>query len=174
MTRERLVLAPIAADGDVGHWLAALEEVRQDTLKILAEIPPDAVDADPGDGGDTVGTVLYHVALIEADWVFADVVDRAGDMPPDLFPLSDRLPDSRLSPLGGESLAQHLDRLARTRQLILDQLRPMSAEAFHAARARDQYDVSAAWVVFHLIDHEVEHRVRLTTLRDRFRRDSGG
>jgi hypothetical protein len=43
----------------------------------------------------------------------------------------------------------------------------MSAEDFH--RARDDYDVSADWVVFHLIDHEVEHRVRLTALRDRFR-----
>jgi hypothetical protein len=32
--------------------------------------------------------------------------------------------------------------------------------------------VSADWVVFHLIDHEVEHRVRLTALRDAFRRRS--
>jgi hypothetical protein len=45
----------------------------------------------------------------------------------------------------------------------------MSAEEFHRPRARETIDVSAAWVVFHLIDHEVEHRVRLTTLRDRFR-----
>jgi uncharacterized damage-inducible protein DinB len=173
MARERLILESIAADSDVGHWLAALEEVRQDTLKVLTDVPPDAVDSDPGDGGDTVGTVLYHVALVEADWVFADVLDRPGDMPADLFPLGDRLPDSRLSPLGGETLAQHLDRLARTRDLILDQLRPMSADEFHRPRAREKFDVTAAWVVFHLIDHEVEHRVRLTTLRDRFRRDPG-
>jgi hypothetical protein len=80
-------------------------------------------------------------------------------MPPDLFPLDDRLPDSRLSPLGGESLAQHLDRLARTAGTqVLDELRPMSAEEFHRPRARETIDVSAAWVVFHLIDHEVEHR----------------
>jgi uncharacterized damage-inducible protein DinB len=168
MARQRLTLDSIGDAAEVGRWLAALEEVRRDSLKVLGEIPADAVDDDPGDGGDTVGTVLYHVALIEADWVFSDVLDRASAIPHDLFPVEHRLPDSRLSPLRGETMAQHLDRLARTRKLILDELRPMSADEFHESRAREQYDVSASWVVFHLIDHEVEHRVRLSALRDRF------
>ena len=68
-------------------------------------------------------------------------------------------------------MVEHLDRLARVRALILDALRPMSAGEFHESRARAEYDVSAGWVVFHLIDHEVEHRVRLSALRDQFRRD---
>ena len=171
MARDRLVLESIGPDDDVGRWLAALEEVRRDTLKVLAEIPPEAVDADPGDGGDTDGPVLYHVALIEADWVYPDVLDRESDIPGDLFPVDHRLPDAHLSPLRGETLAQHLDRLARVRTLILDELRPMSADEFHRSRARERYDVSAGWVIFHLVDHEVEHRVRLAALRDRFRRD---
>ena len=171
MARERKVLESISADDEVGRWLAALEEVRRDTLEVLAEIPPDAVDTDPGDGGDTIGTVLYHVALIEADWVFADVLDRESDVPGELFPVEHRLPDSRLSPLPGETMVEHLDRLDRVRALILDALRPMSSSEFHESRARADYDVSAGWVVFHLIDHEVEHRVRLSALRDQFRRD---
>ena len=171
MTRDRLILDSVSADGEVGRWLAALEEVRRDTLAVLADIPSDAIDDDPGDGGDTIGTVLYHIALIEADWVFSDVLARAEAVPADLFPVGDRLPDSHLSPLRGETMAQHLDRLARTRQLILDELRPMSAAEFHGARPRERIDVSAGWVVFHLIDHEVEHRVRLSALRDRLRRD---
>jgi hypothetical protein len=31
---------------------------------------------------------------------------------------------------------------------------------------RERIDVAADWVVFHLIDHEIEHRVRLSALRD--------
>ena len=167
--RYRLVLDPIAGDPEIGRWLAALEEVRRDTQKVLADIPEDAVDRDPGDGGDTVGTVLYHVSLVEVDWVFSDVLDREADIGRDLFPADDRAEDGRLTPVVGETMAQHLDRLARTRALVLGELRAMSPDEFHRVRARNDYDVSAAWAVFHLIDHEVEHRVRLSALRDAFR-----
>lgn len=171
MTRDRLVLDPVAgaADPEVGRWLAALEEVRRDTLKVLDEIPPEAVDRDLGDGGDTLGTVLYHVALIEVDWVFNDVLDREADIPRDLFPHDDRLEDGQLTPISFDTLERHVDRLARVRAMVLDALRPMSAEEFHRVRSRDVVDVSASWVVFHQIDHEVEHRVRMSQIRDAFR-----
>ena len=173
MARYRLVLDPGDGDPEIGRWLAALDEVRRDTLEVLKDLPEDAADRDPGDGGDTVGTILYHVALIEADWVFSDVLDREADIDHDLFPADDRTKDGHLSQIQGESMAQHLDRLAQIRALVLAALGAMSAEDFHRARARDDYDVSADWVVFHLIDHEVEHRVRLTALRDAFRVASG-
>jgi uncharacterized damage-inducible protein DinB len=169
MARYRLVLDPVADDPEIGRWLSALDEVRRDTLAVVTDLSGDAVDRDPGDGGDTIGTVLYHVALIEADWVFSDVLDRESAIVHDLFPSDDRTQDGHLSQIRGESMAQHLDRLARTRAMVREELGAMSAEDFHRPRARDDYDVSADWVVFHLIDHEVEHRVRLTALRDRFR-----
>jgi uncharacterized damage-inducible protein DinB len=165
-SRERLILDPIAADPEVGRWLAALEEVRRDTLQVVAGIPEEAVDRDPGDGGDSVGTTLYHVVLIEIDWVFTDVLDREADVDRDLFPFEDRVADGRLMPVTGESLGHHLDRLAKARARVLDELGGMTAAEFHRPRSRERYDVSAAWVVFHLIDHEVEHRVRLSALRD--------
>jgi uncharacterized damage-inducible protein DinB len=169
MARYRLVLDPVADDPEIGRWLAALDEARRDTMAVLKDLPDDAVDRDPGDGGDTVGTILYHVALIEADWVFSDVLDRESEIDHDLFPADDRMKDGHLSQIRDQSMAQHVDRLARTRAQVLAALGAMSAEDFHRAHARDDYDVSADWVVFHLIDHEVEHRVRLTALRDRFR-----
>ncbi len=167
--RERLVLEPVADDPEIGRWLAAFEEVRRDTLKVVGEIPDGAVDRDPGDGGNTLATVLYHVALVEVDWVFTDVLDRESDIPRDLFPHDDRVADGHLTPVVGETLGEHLDRLAKTRVLVLDELRSMSPEDYHRAHARERFDVAANWVVFHLIDHEVEHRVRMSALRDRFR-----
>jgi len=170
MVRYRLVLDPTADDPDIGRWLAALDEVRRDTLKLLVGLPDSVVDRDPGDGGDTIGTILYHVALVEADWVFSDLLDRESELGRDLFPADDRDEGGRLSPVRGETMAQHLDRLSRTRSMVLGALCSMSPEEFHRVRARSDYDVSADWVVFHLIDHEVEHRVRLAALRDAFRR----
>ncbi|MEP6972659.1 MAG: DinB family protein [Actinomycetota bacterium] len=167
--REQLVLRPAAGDPEIERWLAAFDEVRHDTLKVIGEIPSGAVEQDAGDGGDTLATVLYHVALVEIDWVFTDVLDRQGDISRDLFPHDDRVEDGHLTPVLGETLEQHLDRLAKTRVVVLDVLRSMSPAEYHRAHARERFDVAANWVVFHLIDHEVEHRVRLSALRDRFR-----
>ena len=170
MSRDRLVLEPETGDPEVGRWLAALEEVRRDSLRVIADIPASAVDRDFGDGGDSLGTVLYHVALVEIDWIFTDVLDRDAEISGDLFPFDARVVDGRLSPVVGETLDQHLDRLARTREQILRELRAMSVEEFHRSRSRDDFDVSASWAVFHLVDHEVEHRVRMSRIRDLARR----
>ncbi len=161
-----MVLGPGGGDAEIGRWLSAFEEVRHDTMQVLDEISADAVDRAPGDGGDTVGTVLYHVALVEVDWVFSDVLDQQDRIPRDLFPFEDRIDDGRLMPVLGESMERHLDRLAATRTLVLDVLRSMSPQDYHRPHDRERFDVAADWVVFHLIDHEVEHRVRLSTLRD--------
>ncbi len=167
--REQLVLASApGVDPEIGRWIAAFEEVRRDTDAVLERIAAAVVDRDPGDGGDTVGTVLYHVALVEVDWVFTDVLDRADRIPRDLFPYDDRVEDGHLTPVLGESFSEHRDRMTTTRALVLDVFRSMDASAFHVARPRERFDVAADWVMFHLIDHEVEHRVRLSALCDRF------
>ena len=167
--RERLTLEPIAADPEIGRWLSAFEEVRRDTIAVVREIPPDAVDSDPDDGGDGVGTVLYHLALVEIDWVFSDVLGREQGISREDFPYDSRDEDGHLTPVRGETMEHHLDRLERTRSTVLDILGAMSSEEYHRPRAGERFDVAADWTVFHLIDHEVEHRVRLSALRDGFR-----
>jgi Protein of unknown function (DUF664) len=113
--------------------------------------------------------VLYHVALVEIDWVFSDVLGRESDISRDDFPYDSRVEDGHLTPVRGETFERHLDRLARTRTLVLDVLGSMTPQDYHRAHAGEHLDVAADWVVFHLIDHEVEHRVRLSALRDEFR-----
>ena len=105
--RDVLDLPDGVADPEVGRWLSAFAEVRRDTDKILDQIRPEAIDADLGDGGDTLGTVLYHTALVEIGWVFWDVLDREADIPKSLFPHDDRVVDGRLTPVLGETLEQH-------------------------------------------------------------------
>ena len=107
--------------------------------------------------------------MVEVDWVFSDVLDQQARIPRDLFPFEDRIEDGYLMPVLGEPMERHLDRLAQTRALVLHVLRSMSPDDYHRAHAREHFDLAVDWVVFHLIDHEVEHRVRLSALRDLFR-----
>ena len=67
-----------------------------------------------------------------------------------------------------ESLAEHRARLDRTRELVVPVIAGLSGEEFVRVRPRPYGEVSSAWVVFHLIDHELDHRHRLSQIRDAF------
>jgi hypothetical protein len=174
--RELLTLEPIADAPEVGRWLSALEDGRRDTLSELDNVTDEALDARPPGSENSIGSALYHVALIEADWLFDDIFGESiegSDLEP-LFPVDDRDDAGRLSVVAGESLATHLDRLGRVRQVVIERLRPFTAEDFHAPRARKAYDVSPAWVVYHLLQHESEHRSEIGWLRRRLLPSEGG
>ena len=167
--RELLTLEPIADVPEVGRWLSALEDGRRDTLRELAGVTDGILDARPPGSENSIGSTLYHVALIEADWVLDDVFGESieGSQLEALFAVDDRDDASRLSVIVGEPLPTHLDRLGRVRQVVIERLRPFTSEDFHAPRARDAYDVSPAWVVHHLLQHESEHRSEIGWLRRR-------
>jgi hypothetical protein len=165
--REVRILLPMADDPEVGRWLSALEEGRRDTLRELEGVSDSWIDLRPPASENTFGTLLYHVALIEADWLFDDVSGISlGDSEAAVwFPLHHRGADGRLTDVRGESLDEHLRRLAAVRTLLIDRLRPMSVTDFHAPRRREHYDVSPAWVVHHLLQHEAEHRSEIGWLK---------
>jgi Protein of unknown function (DUF664) len=165
--RERLVLEPIADEAEVGRWLSALEDGRRDTLRELDGVTDAMADGRVTDELNTIGTLLYHVALIEADWLLDDVFDDREAWPAELLPFGDRDPKGTLTEVLGVPLDQHVARLAAVRALLLERMRPMTVAEFHAVRARTDYDVSAAWVMHHLLQHEAEHRAHIAWLRDR-------
>jgi DinB superfamily len=175
--RERLVLEPIGDDPEVGRWLAALEDGRRDTLRELDRVTPAMVDWYPDAPLNSIGTLLYHIALIEADWVATEILE-ANDAPEltALLPWADREEDGsagqerRLWRVEGQSLSDHLERLAAIRRWVLGRLRPMTSEDFHRVRAFDRYDVAPDWALHHILQHEAEHRSHIAWLRDTYPR----
>jgi uncharacterized damage-inducible protein DinB len=165
--RELLSLEPIADDPEVGRWLAAMEDCRRDTLAALDGAGDDSLDLVPAGSDNSLGTILYHVALVEADWLLADIFghESAGAAEPTLLPFADRDEAGQLAAVRGETLAQHLERLAEVRKILLDRLRSMPSADFHRPRSRERYDVTPAWVVHHLLQHEAEHRSEIVRLR---------
>jgi hypothetical protein len=165
--RQSLVLQPIGDDPEVGRWLAALDDGRRDTLRELDTVTAGMVDRRPDGPLDSIGTILYHVALIEADWVANEILGL--DDPPQLaalLPWPDRGPDDHLTIVEGLSLAEHIARLAGVRAYALDHLRSMPAAEFHRVRSLERYDVAPDWVIHHLLQHEAEHRSHIAWIRD--------
>ena len=168
--RERLVLEGPGPEPEVGRWLAALEDGRRDTLRELEGVTPAMVDWRPDAPLNSIGVLLYHIALIEADWLMDDIEghDAYPDWMQALLPYADRDDDGRLTRVDGQSLATHLERLARIRAFLVEEVRAMAPDQLHASRARQRYDVSPAWVLHHLLQHEAEHRSHIAWLRDTY------
>jgi hypothetical protein len=165
--REVRILEPMAEAAEVGRWLSAMEDDRRDTLRELRGITDENLEVRPAASDNSVGSLLYHVALIEADWLVDDIFDTAlaDSKIATWFPLADRDGEGQLSEVRGEDLGTHLERLAAVRAYLIDQLRPMSVADFHTPRRRPQYDVSPAWVLHHLLAHEAEHRAEIGWLK---------
>jgi uncharacterized damage-inducible protein DinB len=164
--RERLALDPGSGDPEVGRWLAAMRDARARTLRELDGLPADAVDWAPPNGGNSIGTLLYHIAVIEADWLFEEILGGDGPAwPADLFPFDVREADGTLTPVRGLTMDDHLRRLEAVRELLVRHVAAMSSTEFHRVRALETYDVAPDWTLHHLMQHEAEHRAQIWSLR---------
>jgi uncharacterized damage-inducible protein DinB len=165
--RETLVVEPLAdAHPDIGRYLWMMEDVRDITLRCVNGISQAALDWSPTPAANSIGTLLYHIALVEADWLYVEAL--AQPLPDDLaalFPHDARDATGHLTVVTGISVDEHLARLNAVRAHFLAAYRAMSPEAFRNARSMPEYDVTPEWIAYHLIEHEAGHRGELATTR---------
>lgn len=170
MTKDLRTLHALPdCDPQIGIMLAMFENTRARTLQILDGLEEAAVDFQAECHVHTIGSLLYHLALIELDWYYVEVKeDKLEDRAIwDWFPYPVRTNDG-LTIVTGESYAKHMERLSLVRQIVLDGFRNLTLEDFHHVRELDDYDVSPAWVLQHLCQHEAEHRDELRALHQVF------
>ena len=163
------------AQPEIGRWLWAIQDTRDRTMRALAGMPPSIIDWLPPDDESSIGTILYHMADIEADWLYVEVLEQPSR--PEvaaLFPHETRDAQGRLTQVQGFTLEQHLSRLETVRTLLLDVYQRMDLAEFRRARSLPSYDVTPEWVLHHLMQHEAEHRSQLATLRARAERHIAG
>ena len=58
----------------VGRWLWLVEDTRRETKEALTGLVPAALDWTPNQTENSIGTLLYHIALIELDWLYREVL----------------------------------------------------------------------------------------------------
>jgi len=168
---HNVVEALPGCEPEIGRWLWALEDTRRRTKDSLDGLIQSVIDWFDPHGGSSIGTLLYHLAAIEIDWLYADVLQKP--WPPELealFPLDVRDEQGHLSAVRGLSLDEHLHRLDAVRSILLDTFRGMTLHEFRRARRVNDHDVTPEWVIHHLMQHETEHRGQTGEIRLRAER----
>ena len=144
---------------EIGRAVWMLEAARWRLLQSISGLDTAVLDWQPPYGGNSIGTLLYHIAAIEADWLYTEVLEIPFAPEIDaLLSFNVRDKDGRLTVVTGQFLAEHQHRLAVCRAHLLTAYQDMSLDDFRRLRHFEQYDIAPEWVLHHLIQHETEHR----------------
>ena len=174
-TKEQLVIQPLVGYApSVGYALACLEWERSKTLEGVAGLSLETLDGTADGFPNSVGSLLYHIALIELDWLYSEILEKS--IPEDfevVFPLEHRDEEGHLAVVVGLELDEHLERLATVRRTLLEELQGMTDEDFYQSRLLEPYDVNPAWVLYHLLEHEAKHSAQIALLRRRLEAGQG-
>jgi uncharacterized damage-inducible protein DinB len=150
----------------IGVWLWALGDARRRTFVQLHDLPAEAIDWHPADSAQSIGSILYHLALIEADWLCTEVLEQPlPDQLAALFPYDARDQHGLLTSIKGITLDQYLARLNTVRQYLVASYHALDLANFRRVRHLPDYDVTPEWVLHHLTQHEAEHRSEIGALR---------
>jgi uncharacterized damage-inducible protein DinB len=165
--RRSLLTQPLAGYPEsIGQWLWALEDGRQRTKQALAGVSQAAIDYRTPCIDNTIGTLLFHIAAIEVDWLYVEILEQ--EFPPEieaLLPWDVRDASGRLTAVLGLALDEHLARLDATRQALLASFRTITLADYGRVRSLPDYDVTPVWVLHHLCPHEAEHRGQILEAR---------
>jgi len=147
-----------------------MQDTRERTLDSLGDLTDAEVDAAAEGLHNTIGATLYHIAAIEADWLYADILQiDFPDWTAEWFPYDVREEDGMLTPVTGFSLQNHIARLATVRAHFLKDLVALSTSEY--IRSNDDADNPSTpeWVLHHLRQHEAEHRGQIQSIRTALR-----
>src|SRR5688572_10400599 len=167
MPKEQLTVQPLADyPKPTAEALWRLQDARQRTLEALAGLPDDAIDWQAAGLQNSIGTLLYHIAAIEVDWLYSEVLEQ--EFTPEvemLFCYPVREDDGLLYAVTEVALTRHLSRLEWTRNHLLESFKSITVEDYRRPRDLPHYDVTPEWVLHHLAQHEAEHRGEIMAIR---------
>ena len=104
---------------EIAAWLWAMEATRQKTKRLVSGLSQDVLDwAGPGGTENSIGTLLYHLAIVEIGWLHNEILEQWELFPEDDFPF-EPFTQARITPVVGVSAADHLARLDRCRAIFL-------------------------------------------------------
>ena len=151
----------------VGRFVTMLGDTRRRLLRDLEDLDASHLDRTPDWAPNSIGTLLYHVAAIELDWTFADLLEGEIGFPDGVeewFPVDVRERDGRLSPVV-EPIDRLLARLEWVRDHLLGVLATLDDSDLDRTMTNDGDESGGSWILHHLMQHEAEHRGQIGEIR---------
>ena len=150
----------------VGRCLTMLADCRTRTIETIKSLRYDLLYWRRSQFDSNISDLLYHIALVEADWLYVEVL--RGAIPSELTPhleYEDRDDQGRLIHIGAEELEASLERLQKVRRAFNRAYSSMDLAEFGRLRKSERREVSPEWVLHHLLQHEAEHRGQINLLK---------
>ncbi len=98
-------------------------------------LDPKLVDWRVPESGNSIGTLLYHIAVIELDYLYSDLLGQSFPQEVvDLFPYEVREESGRLTPIPAFELVWYMSRLDFAHNRVVQIVRAMDLEDFHRVR----------------------------------------
>jgi uncharacterized damage-inducible protein DinB len=138
-------------NAEINHYLARIEDLRGQIASLIADLPADALNWRPIEGGDdhamnTVAVLASHTAGAERFWIH-EVIGR---QPPT------RVRDNEFETVV-ESSAPLLEKITATGQETRRILSALTPDALDATRDVRDRTVPVRWAILHVIDHTALH-----------------
>jgi len=164
--QQRLIAPPGGYPAAAAGWVWMIEDTRRRTKQSLDGLNDREVNWRPPQGGNSIGSLLYHLAAIEMSYIYEDILG-SGWAPEldELLPYDVRDEAGLLTAVKDESLTAHLARLDATRALSLRALAGLSGEELRRRRVVGEYAITPEWALHHLMQHEAEHRGQIGEIR---------
>lgn len=150
----------------IATYLAMLEDCRRDTKTTVQDMDEKSLDWRLAERDSSTSDLLYHIAFVEADWLYAEVLQES--IPRKLgeyLTHEDRDAAGRLIHAAGETRESLLSRLDAVRLNLMTAYGNMDYADFRRLRCLPKYEVSPEWVIYHLLEHEAEHRGQIRLLK---------
>lgn len=152
-----------AKDPIIARDLWILQESRIRLLEHAKECKN--LDWTPNENISSAGDLLYHIALIEFDWLYAEI--KAVPYPEEAtkwFTKDARDDKGHLAQFRGETLEQYQTRLDYFRDQLLETYSAMSLEEYRHPKKLEHYEVTPEWALRHLTLHESHHTGQIAML----------
>lgn len=170
MTKMLQLAALSGYEPEIGRWLWVMDEVRRKTLDLVKDLDQRTLDWEGPDGQENaIGSLLYHIALVEMSWLFLDILEQ--DFPSSVkadFP-HEMASQGRVTRVISVTRTEHLERLKRSRNVLLEAFRGVRLDDWRRLRSPENvdYQVTPEWAVFHLVEHEAGHAGQIGALKAR-------
>jgi uncharacterized damage-inducible protein DinB len=163
---QRTIQLPGGYDPAIAPWVWALEDTRRRTKQCLDGVAEEVISWSPPEGGNSIGSLLYHLVAIELSYLYEDILEVgwAAELQP-LLPYDVRDDQGQLVAVQGEPIADYLQRLDAARALLCQAMRSMTEGDLRRVHNLEDYEITAEWAFHHLMQHEAEHRGQICELR---------